>query len=596
MQTSKHKDPNWDEVCRCAEAGFDWCLAKAKQSRSQGQVDSALGWLSVAAWSAGGCGFSGRVASPELEQELARCAEGLGSGGFQGRSGGRKRWLHVFDEAYVVGGHTALCWRWIEARTATERHSVLLIRQRGRVPEKLRLAAEASGGRIHVLDPGVRLVEQARQLCSAAREQADVVVLHTHPDSVVPTVAFGAPGGPPVVVVNHADHLFQTTGAIADLLFDIRDSGAQWTRNCRGITVAAIVPVPLSDPLEAKTQESALQDQAFRERLGLPRDSVVLLTVGSAFKYTPVKGLSFCAAVEPILQAHPSVWLVAIGPEDDGEWRRLRKTTGGRVLALGRQEDLVPFHRTADIYLEGFPMGSLTAMLEAGLAGLPCVRAPREVPPPFCSDGIAFEANPEPASLRDYGAQIAELIRNPLERERQGRLMRDSVRRHHCGEGWAKYLEEGIAKVPAIHQVNLARRVASVSLNQRDYWLSRIHVTLGRPGGEDIGAAILGEAVTRGLPVQAADYSSLGAVLQPEAGPPLAAAMRAHTLPSEGTSGHGSRSRILAQRLEQNMRRDLRRRRLLRWWEIGKQRVLQPLGIVGLVRRFGRSIVGDLRH
>lgn len=591
MQIRTTQGSEWDRECRIADAAFGWCLSKARANREAGRYDRAMGWLSVAAWSAGGCAFSGRMASVEMDLELARCAEGLDSGQSSERGSGRRRWLHVFDEAYVVGGHTALCWRWVEVRAAKERHSAVLMRQRGKPPEKLGLAVEASGGKVHLLDPGMGLMEQAAALASIAWAEADVVVLHTHPDSVAPAVAFGRPGGPPVVVVNHADHLFQATGAIADLVFDIRESGAEWTRECRDIQATTTVPVPLLDPQENGRVLSGAEVKSFREKLGLPSESVMLLTVGSGFKYNPMPGLSFHSAVEPVLLKNPSAWLVAIGPEDDGEWLRLRKATGGRVLALGRQENLVPYHASADIYLEGFPMGSLTAMLEAGLAGLPCVRAPREVPPPFCSDGIAFAAVPQPSSIGDYGDRIVALIRDPGLRKLAGRELQESVRRHHCGRGWIAHLEAGIARVPEIHRVNTGRKGRNVSLIQRDFWRALSHVALARPGAEDIGAAVLAEAMARKLDVEPQDYAGLGKMLE--------ASIEAMTPPALGAvgqaSGGSNRARI-AVKIERRMRQGLWRRRILRVWEFSKARVFQPLGVTGIVRRFGRLILGDLRH
>ncbi len=590
------ENTNWDEVCRCATAGFDWCVSRGEQSRERGELDAALGWLSLAAWSAGGCAFFGAVASLKIESELARCHAQISQPLFQSPPTGLRRFLHVMDEAYVIGGHTALCSRWIETRSGIERHSVLLLNQREVLSDKLKTAVEAAGGNIRMLSPGLGLAERARQLRLAACEQADVVVLHTHPDSVVPAAAFSQPGGPPVIVLNHADHLFQATGAIADLVLEIRDSGEEWTRECRGIGATTIVPIPLIDPLDEKAVENIESEKrAAREQLGLPQDAVILLTVASAFKYTPTRNLSFCRSIQPVLLANPGALLVAVGPEDDGEWRWLWKTTGGRVRALGRRENLSPFHRSADIYIEGFPIGSLTAMLEAGLASLPCVRAPRVVPPPFCSDGIAFEANPQPVSVEEFAEQISRLIRDGEERRRQGRLMRESIKQHHCLPGWVKYLEQALKKIPRTHCTNAARIINTVPVAPRNYWLSRLHGIAGNPGWEDIGATILAEAVSRGLPVRNEDYAGLGRVMRRrsvEAGiGSMAEGLSPHRISSEG---NGNRS--AARRLEWRTQMKLRRRRLLRLWEKGKEGLLRRMGVVGLARKIGRTLVGDLRR
>src|SRR6185437_3034845 len=109
-------------------------------------------------------------------------------------------------------------------------------------------------------------------------------------------------------------------------------------------------------------------------------------------------------AAATILRARPHVQLLAVGPNEDARWRDLRAATGGRARALGPRHDLPRIHAAADVYLEGFPVGSPTALLEAGLRGLACVRAPADVPPPFAIDGPALDALAQPTARR-WGAR-----------------------------------------------------------------------------------------------------------------------------------------------------------------------------------------------
>jgi hypothetical protein len=82
------------------------------------------------------------------------------------------------------------------------------------------------------------------------------------------------------------------------------------------------------------------------------------------------------------VQKNDNVAALVIGPDDDGAWNQLKEQTNGRVRAMGRQEDLDLFHCAADIYLDSFSIGSLTASLEAGLKGLPIINIYNNVPRP----------------------------------------------------------------------------------------------------------------------------------------------------------------------------------------------------------------------
>src|SRR5262249_13197289 len=145
---------------------------------------------------------------------------------------------------------------------------------------------------------------------------------------------------------------------------------------------------------------------------------------------------------QSILSSRSDVLLVAVGPENTGNWRRLSEITGGRLRAVGPQGDVALYHHAADVYLEGFPMGSLTALLEAGLAGLPCVRAPSLSPMPILSDGVALADLDQPRDVDSFVSLVLHLIDDERFRLAIGTELSANIRRHHCGGGWLAYLED----------------------------------------------------------------------------------------------------------------------------------------------------------
>src|SRR5207253_2876944 len=114
-----------------------------------------------------------------------------------------------------------------------------------------------------------------------------------------------------------------------------------------------------------------------------------------------------------------------------------------RLHFVGPVEDPSAYLRAADVYLETFPFGGQTALLEAALAGLPCVRA---FAPPFdllvASDEALDGLLTNPATEEDYVEQASALIRNPEARHCLGAKLREQVHFYHSGEQWQRRLDE----------------------------------------------------------------------------------------------------------------------------------------------------------
>lgn len=209
--------------------------------------------------------------------------------------------------------------------------------------------------------------------------------------------------------------------------------------------------------------------QAARHLLGIPAEATVLLTIGNAYKYRPLPGLDFLDAAAAILRACPQAYVVAVGPREDARWRSLRESTGRRLLAVGSQHDLASFHEAADIYLEGFPVGSPTALLEVGLLSIPCVRAPRTVPPPFAADGIALSGVRQPVDVADYVRAAIALVQHEGERRLQGSALARAIQAHHTQARWSDNVHNAESALPERHRVYSLAGAAPLSTHLRDF-------------------------------------------------------------------------------------------------------------------------------
>jgi hypothetical protein len=433
------------------DAVHRWHLRNARACLRADDLESALRW----SWGAADVLTDPRCArlvSPALESLLLALAERLPvPGPWAGRAAAPRRWLHVLTRTYPVGGHTALATRWIRSDPDGDRHSVMVLAQEGDPPsEALLAAARATGGQVWVQGPELGLLERATRLRAAAWDGHDVVVLHVHPQDVTAGVAFGVPGGPPVVFLNHADHIFWVGGGAADLVVHIRPLAEEWTRRYRGTQRTALLPIPLpaGDPDGPSPQERA----AARQELGLPPEARVLLSIGNDSKYPPIPGADFVPVAEEVLRACPGAYVLVVGPREDRRWRAGRERSGGRLRVYAPRPDLGPFHAAADVYLDPIPMGSLTAFLEVARRGIPCVLAPRSCPYPLYPEDGALAALERPPDLAGYLQQVRALVAAPEERRRQGAALARAVRAEHCGAGWQRHLAALKGRLPGAHR------------------------------------------------------------------------------------------------------------------------------------------------
>lgn len=376
-----------------------------------------------------------------------------------------RRILHVATSVEAIGGHTRTLRHWVDSDQDST-HSLILTAQGGEVPPPVVGSIRDSGGQVEVLPHPGPLLPRAWRVRAAARS-ADLVVLHHYGYDVVPIVAF-AVEGPPVALVNHADHLFWLGASVADVVIQQRSISKvlgpdrRWTRD------DVVLPIPLDPGSDDSSRESA------RDRLRIPQEACVLVSVGRACKYVPSDDHHFVGTAIRILERLPHAHLYLVGVAADD--REVLGGTSGhpRLHLVGCVEDTTLYLRAADTYLEGFPFGSQTALLEAALAGLPLVRA---YAPPLdllvSSGEFLDELTPTPPTEDAYVAEVIALAGDPQRRRHLGQCLRVRALDGHTGAGWRARLEAVYRQCRALpHRACVLPEVES-SATARDLALSR---------------------------------------------------------------------------------------------------------------------------
>jgi glycosyltransferase involved in cell wall biosynthesis len=387
--------------------------------------------------------------------------------------------LHVSSIAPECGGIPRLMRRWIQ-QDSLRSHSVALTKHAPtKVPQALIEAVRQRQGNVYLLNqqPG-GLLARAKRLRECARS-VDLIVLHSWEHDVVPLLAFADRNQcPPIIYTNHGDHWFWVGAAISDIVANLRESGMKLSEQRRGIEPRRnmLLPTILDAPTRHLTRPEA------KQQLGIPEDTVLLLSIARAVKYKTADGPNFAEAHVALLNQHPKAILIVVGPGGLEDWSDAIQQTQGRIRVLPETPDTAIFYQAADIYVDSYPFVSITSLLEAGSYGVPLVsRHPQQsescavlgADMPGLTDNLILAT-----SLEDYHQLLSKLIIDPDYRLRLGEITQAKITAMHWGSHWQKQLEHVYAQAGQLPRVSPRPNATDpISLAEVDILLPSIHKT-----------------------------------------------------------------------------------------------------------------------
>lgn len=386
----------------------------------------------------------GRFADGSLENVLLEVGANIKTDGNEldsiytpGEQDGRRHVLHVAKTVVGVGGLARMVRHWVNADSAS-RHSLVLTEQsEWVVSDWLYDAVRSRGGDVVVLPQQAGLLKKAKWLRELGRH-FDYVIFHAtgHEHDVLPTVAFADRRGPPVAIVDHGDHLFWLGSSVTDLVISLRHIGARLSESRRFNRKHVLLPIPLAGPSSDLSRSNA------RAALNISDKQILLLSVGRKEKYRPGMEHNFLRTAQKILAMHPDAHVYAVGASHEQACSYISGQPSARLHLVGEVENLDLYWAAADIYLEGFPFGSQTALLEAALAGIPVV--PAYAPPCellVANDDAVSHLISNPKTEQEFCCRVGALIRDSTARRELGSSLREQVAAEHTGEGWRRCLD-----------------------------------------------------------------------------------------------------------------------------------------------------------
>ena len=435
---------------------FDAAVSRAEDASRRGQHDTASVLAGIAAVGAMGP-HAGFFASPRLETMLLDIGRRTaGPSSWRRKPGVKiKRVLHVASELLPVGGLINNLVHWLLADTGRT-HSLAAIHQRGDVPANVIAPIRQSGGAIYRINQTPsHQVAWARKLRELAQGY-DAVVLHTYGQDPVPLMAFAEPDKrPPLLLLNHADHLFWLGASIADVVINMREAAQDLTIARRGVEPRRniVVPTVISPPKRVMSREAA------RAKLGIAADTILLFSAARAMKYRTVDGVTFAAPFVPLLKKHPKAQLLVLGAGDREDWKADSAAVGGRIRGLAESPEARIYHEAADIYVDSFPFVSSTSMMEAAGLGVPLVSkfyGPKDARIFAINHPGIDKPTLHAASEREYVEHLDRLISDPELRAAKGREAMESVLHFHTPPSWMSFIERAYALAEDLPPVDSA--------------------------------------------------------------------------------------------------------------------------------------------
>jgi hypothetical protein len=383
----------------------------------------------------------GLLADPDLERTVLEAIGADDSDGVlvdRGRTTGRV--LHVLTEGYQTGGHTRLARRWIERDS--RQADIALTMQINPLPEGLRAAADATGGRLYDLRTAFPSFVARAEALRRLMNQADVVVLHVHPFDTVALAAAGLPGPrPPIVVENHADHTYWLGLGAADVVVNLRAAADGVCRERRDVPADRLVRLPL--PIDSAP--AATSRKSVRRELSLRPSQVAAVTVAAEYKTRPIWGEGFDAVLGSALTHCPDLVVFLVGVQAEGAWQTLQSAFPGRVRPMGVVPDVGALYPGMDVYLDSYPISSGTSILEAGATGLPVLslHGQERYGEVYQADAPGLEhLGHAAAGLPAYLDALRKLVDDPAFRRERGDAAHQAILAAHSGPAWSEAMEQ----------------------------------------------------------------------------------------------------------------------------------------------------------
>tara|TARA_R110002073_G_scaffold128999_1_gene274973 strand:+ start:23186 stop:24673 length:1488 start_codon:yes stop_codon:yes gene_type:complete len=375
---------------------------------------------------------TGYYASLKLEKLIGLIAQKIDFKSIQVHTtSNSRRVLHVVTELYHIGGHSRLLKNWIK-RDQDSEHTIVATSMLKNDLDNIIAFWELTGVKTFAIEGSI--IKKAIAL-NTFSEGFDFIILHIHQYDIIPSLSFSSfeRNRLPIFFMNHADHTFWIGRLISNAIICYRENILKLDALRRGISPEDqfYLPLPIQ---EYKSAIDPSSKSDFKKELNLSEDSIVLLCVSSLYKFTPYDDINFFKDVIKVLEKDSRLILLIIGVNEGDRFTISHK----RIKFLGIKKDIGHYLQGADIYIENFPYGSYTSVLDAMNYNLPVqlMHTPNETLSIFPEkEGFSY-----PKSYDEWEKKLLNLINDVVKQKELINIQKKHLEKNNYQELWKEKL------------------------------------------------------------------------------------------------------------------------------------------------------------
>ncbi|WP_307271177.1 hypothetical protein [Chryseobacterium sp. W4I1] len=287
-------------------------------------------------------------------------------------------------------------------------------------------------GHISVKSPSK--IESINLLNQQPLNDYDVIVLHIHPDETITSIVLSQKDiTTPICFINHADHVFWLGTSIADIVLQIRESSISIDEERRDILKERqfFLPIPIETAQNTEDENSNSETNFIK-----------ILSTGTAYKYNPNEHYNFLKEAYKIVEENSNVLFNIVGINADSDYAKEYQHERIFLHGIVSSQRLAEIEETTDIYIEGFPMPSFTALLQVALRKIPFALHYNPLPLfKLFSDNNEYNIV-YPKNLDEWHSNIRKLIRNSEYRTETSQKQNKYILNNYSIEVWKSRVQE----------------------------------------------------------------------------------------------------------------------------------------------------------